>query len=135
MVGVHPLSSAATGTAETGTTTPVLGKKKRCPSPSPECGEVINGFYMNMRSKFTAPGTSIYYYEALRMPLYAIVMLREFWTTGVRACNHITQNTANTLHFDRLAGGMASRENGVGRLPWKAAGPHRPCQCPGGIPA
>ena len=25
---------------------------------------VINGFYMNMRSKFTAPGTSIYYYEA-----------------------------------------------------------------------
>lgn len=27
-------------------------------------GEVINGFYMNMRSKFTAPGTSIYYYEA-----------------------------------------------------------------------
>ena len=26
---------------------------------------VINGFYMNMRSKFTAPGTSIYYYEAL----------------------------------------------------------------------
>ncbi|CAK9087009.1 unnamed protein product [Durusdinium trenchii] len=32
------------------------------------CGKVddiyvINGFYMNMRSKFTAPGTSIYYYE------------------------------------------------------------------------
>ena len=25
--------------------------------------KVINGFYMNMRSKFTAPGTSIYYYE------------------------------------------------------------------------
>merc|ERR1740138_1978976 len=32
------------------------------------CGKVdgiyvINGFYMNMRGKFTAPGTSIYYYE------------------------------------------------------------------------
>mmetsp|Transcript_75539 Transcript_75539/g.119776 ORF Transcript_75539/g.119776 Transcript_75539/m.119776 type:complete len:782 (+) Transcript_75539:97-2442(+) len=32
------------------------------------CGKVddiyvINGFYMNMRSKFTAPGTSIHYYE------------------------------------------------------------------------
>merc|ERR1712048_1275489 len=24
---------------------------------------VINGFYMNMRSKFTTPGTCIYYYE------------------------------------------------------------------------
>eukprot|EP00435_Cladocopium_sp_Y103_P039731 s3967_g10.t1 len=27
------------------------------------CSGVINGFYMNMRSKFTAPGTSIHYYE------------------------------------------------------------------------
>ena len=26
--------------------------------------EVINGFYMNMRSKFTAKDTSIHYYEA-----------------------------------------------------------------------
>lgn len=37
-------------------------------TPLPLCfAEVINGFYMNMRSKFTAPGTSIYYYEAPTM--------------------------------------------------------------------
>ena len=64
-------------------------------SPNLGRGEVINGFYMNMRSKFTAPGTSIYYYEALRMPLHAIVMLPEFWIAGVRTCNHITQNISN----------------------------------------
>ena len=32
--------------------------------------QVINGFYMNMRSKFTAPGTSIYYYEAWPLPVF-----------------------------------------------------------------
>ena len=35
----------------------------------------------------------------------------------------------------QLAGRMASREDVVGRLPWKAPGPHGPRQRPGGIPA
>ena len=39
------------------------------------------------------------------------------------------------MQWMQLAGRMASREDVVGRLSWKAPGSHGPCQRPGGIPA
>ena len=47
--------------------------------------QVINGFYMNMRSKFTAKDTSIHYYEArcLVGPTQVFLIIPSSWTLNL----------------------------------------------------
>ena len=74
---------------------------------------VINGFYMNMRSKFTAPGTSIYYYEARTRGLEG----GRLWSQVGSVSNAQFLVVPLQLYNRSFPGGVAGGEDVLGGLP------------------